>query len=150
VRSKTPGGQRASERRAIYPGLGRIHKEATSIGDAFVTPDAYRSWIERFPSRGPAGPGEYRCARRVTPLKARSLRRHKTELEDQIVTGDGTGENFTGLMNVSGSQTLSAPVAPASNLPGDNAGARQRALRAERHRAQPHRCAEHRPLEGQR
>jgi hypothetical protein len=67
-----------------YPQGGHEHRRA------FVTPDAYRSWIERFPSRGPAGPGEYRCARRVTPLKARSLRRHKTELEDQIVTGDGT------------------------------------------------------------
>lgn len=38
------------------------------------------------------------------------------ELEDQIVTGDGTGENFTGLMNVAGTQTLAAPIAPASNL----------------------------------
>jgi HK97 family phage major capsid protein len=40
----------------------------------------------------------------------------QTELEDQIVTGDGLGENLTGLMNVSGRQTLSAPTAPASNL----------------------------------
>jgi HK97 family phage major capsid protein len=36
--------------------------------------------------------------------------------EDQIVSGDGTGENFTGLLNVAGTQTLAAPVAPASNL----------------------------------
>lgn len=38
------------------------------------------------------------------------------ELEDQILTGDGIGENFTGLLNVAGVQTLAAPVAPASNL----------------------------------
>ncbi len=40
----------------------------------------------------------------------------QTELEDLIVVGDGTGENFTGLMTVAGTQTLVAPVAPASNL----------------------------------
>ena len=40
----------------------------------------------------------------------------QTELEDQIVTGDGLGENFTGHMNVSGTQTLAAPVAAGSNL----------------------------------
>ena len=40
----------------------------------------------------------------------------QTELEDLIVAGDGVGENFTGLMTVAGTQTLVAPVAPASNL----------------------------------
>ena len=39
-----------------------------------------------------------------------------TELEDLIVSGDGVGENFTGLMTVTGTQTFAAPVAPASNL----------------------------------
>lgn len=32
------------------------------------------------------------------------------------MAGDGVGENFTGLMNVAGMQTLAAPVAPASAL----------------------------------
>jgi HK97 family phage major capsid protein len=40
----------------------------------------------------------------------------QTELEDQIVAGDGLGENFTGLMNVAGTQTLAPPTAPASIL----------------------------------
>jgi HK97 family phage major capsid protein len=40
----------------------------------------------------------------------------QTELEDQIVAGDGVGENFTGLMTVARTQTLAAPTAPASNL----------------------------------
>jgi HK97 family phage major capsid protein len=211
-----------------------------SIGEAFVESDAYRGWVERFPSGGPSGPGEYRSdpveirlsmrdasrqlkARSlfttadssggalsdhafvgllsgglVRPPKLRDLLTHipvasdqveyvkeasrvagaapvaeatattgtsgtkpeggitfqkiteaiktialwvpattrviadapqlrayideyldadiQTELEDQIVAGDGTGENFTGLMNVAGTQTLAAPTAPASNL----------------------------------
>lgn len=40
------------------------------------------------------------------------------ELEDQIISGDGTGENFTGILNTVGIQTQAAPVAPASNLDG--------------------------------
>jgi hypothetical protein len=76
-------GQRPGKRRAIYPSDGRAHTdEPTSIGDAFVTSDAYRSWIERFPSGGPSGPGEYRSdpvEMRLSmrdasrPLNARSL-----------------------------------------------------------------------------
>lgn len=39
---------RAAARPAIYPKDGRIHSgEPKSIGDAFVTSDAYRSWSER-------------------------------------------------------------------------------------------------------
>ena len=34
------------------------------------------------------------------------------ELEDQMIAGDGTGENFMGLANVSGVQTQAAVVAP--------------------------------------
>jgi len=40
----------------------------------------------------------------------------QTELEDLIVSGDGVGENFTGLMKVAGTQTLAAPGAGASHL----------------------------------
>lgn len=40
----------------------------------------------------------------------------QTELEDQIVAGDGVGESFTGIMNTTGTQTLAAPIAPASQL----------------------------------
>ena len=40
----------------------------------------------------------------------------QTELEDLIVSGDGIGENFSGIMTVAGTQTLVAPVGPASNL----------------------------------
>ena len=65
---------RASERRAIYPSDGRIHNEASSIGDAFVTSDAYRGWIERFPSGGPSGPGEYRS----DPVELRQAMRDAT------------------------------------------------------------------------
>lgn len=38
------------------------------------------------------------------------------ELEDQLMTGDGLGENLTGLTNVSGVQTQAAPVGPATIL----------------------------------
>jgi HK97 family phage major capsid protein len=232
---------REPQRPAIYPRDGHAqHDQPKSIGEAFITSDAYRGWIERFPSGGPAGPGEYRSdpveirlsmRDASRPLKARSLfttadtswgalsdaqyvgllagglvrppklrdlvahipvasdqveyvkenarvagaaavaeasattgttgtkpeggitftkitesvrtialwvpattrvvadapqlRAYideyldadiQTELEDQIVSGDGTGENLTGLLNVAGTQTLAAPVAPASNL----------------------------------
>jgi HK97 family phage major capsid protein len=36
----------------------------------------------------------------------------QTELEDLIVAGDGTGENFTGLMNVTGTQTSPLRLRP--------------------------------------
>jgi HK97 family phage major capsid protein len=239
VSSRSPG--REPQRPAIYPTDGVVRSdEPKSIGDAFITSDAYRGWIERFPSGGPSGPGEYRSdpvELRLSmrdasrPLKARSLfttadasggalsdpsfvgllagglarppklrdlvahipvtsdqveyvkesarvaaaaavaeatattgttgtkpeggitfqkitesartialwvpattrvvadapqlRAYtdeyldadiQTELEDQIVSGDGLGENVTGLMNVAGTQTLAAPTAPASNL----------------------------------
>jgi HK97 family phage major capsid protein len=39
-----------------------------------------------------------------------------TGLEDQMIAGDGLGENFTGIMVAAGAQTLAAPVAPAGNL----------------------------------
>ncbi|MGI8519590.1 MAG: phage major capsid protein, partial [Actinomycetota bacterium] len=234
-------GQRSSNRPAIYPVGGRVgSNEQKSIGDAFVSSDGYRGWVERFPTGGPSGPGEYRsdpveiklamqdASRQVkarslftlsetsggalsdtqfagllagglvrppklrdlltripvtndqveyvkeasrtagaaavaeatattgaTGLKpeggvvfakvteairtialwvpattrviadAPQLRAYideylgadiDTELEDLIVSGDGVGENFTGLMTVTGTQTLAAPVAPASNL----------------------------------
>ncbi|CAN5689914.1 hypothetical protein BH20ACT21_BH20ACT21_20550 [soil metagenome] len=234
------GGARSGARRAIYSSDGRIHNDASSIGDAFVSSAAYRGWVERFPSGGPSGPGEYRsdpvelklsmqdasrplkarslftnadtsggalsdtqyvgllASGLVRPPKLRDLLAHipvmsdqveyvrenarvaaaaavaeatattgatglkpeggvtftkivesiktialwvpattrvvadapqlrayideyldadiQTELEDLIVSGDGVGENFTGLMNVAGTQTLAAPVSPASNL----------------------------------
>ena len=40
----------------------------------------------------------------------------QTELEDLVVSGDGVGENFSGIMTVAGTQTLVAPVVPASDL----------------------------------
>ena len=235
------GGQRSPNRPPIYPGSGRVPgKQHSSIGEAFTDSDGYRGWVERFPSGGPSGPGEYRSDPVAIPLsmqdasrqiKARSLftlsetsggalsdtqfagllagglvRPPKlrdlltvipvvsdqveyvkessrtavaapvaeatattgatglkpeggivfakvteavrtialwvpattrvvadapqlrvyideylgadiqTELEDLIVAGDGVGENFTGLMTVAGTQTLVAPVAPASKL----------------------------------
>jgi HK97 family phage major capsid protein len=239
VSSRASGGE--PQRPAIYPSDGVVRSdEPKSIGDAFVTSDAYRGWIERFPSGGPSGPGEYRSdpvelrlamrdasralkARSLfttadtsggalsdatyvgllagglaRPPKLRDLVAHipvtsdqveyvkesarvaaaaavaeatattgtsgtkpeggitfqkitesvrtialwvpattsvvadapqlrayideyldadiQTELEGQIVSGDGTGENVTGIMNVAGTQTLAAPTAPASNL----------------------------------
>jgi hypothetical protein len=234
-------GARGAKRPAIYSSSGHFYSdEPKTLGEAFVGSDAYRSWIERFPSGGPSGPGEYRSdpvemrlsmrdasrqlkARSlvtsadtsggafidvqhvgllagglVRPPKLRDLVAHipvesdqveyvkentrvaaaapvaeatassgtsgtkpeggitftkvtenirtialwvpattrvvadapqlrayideyldsdiQTELEDQIVAGDGTGENFTGLLTVSGTQTVAAPTAPASNL----------------------------------
>lgn len=38
------------------------------------------------------------------------------ELEDQMISGDGLGENFTGILNTAGIQTLTAPVSPAGPL----------------------------------
>ena len=41
----------------------------------------------------------------------------QTELEDLIVSGDGIGENFTGIMTVAGTQTLAGSrCGPATNL----------------------------------
>lgn len=40
------------------------------------------------------------------------------ELEDQMVSGDGNGENFTGLLNVSGTQTQSAVADPSGKPAG--------------------------------
>jgi len=54
-------GQRSSNRPAIYPAGGRVRtNEQKSIGEAFVSSDGYRGWVERFPTGGPSGPGEYR------------------------------------------------------------------------------------------
>ena len=234
-------GQRSSNRPPLYPSSGRVPgKQHDSIGDAFIDSEAYRGWVERFPSGGPSGPGEYRSDPVELPLSMRDASRQikarslftlsdtsggalsdtqfagllagglvrppkirdlltvvpvmsdqveyvtessrtaaaaavaeatattgatglkpeggivfakvvqsiktialwvpattrviadapqlrayideylgadiQTELEDLIVAGDGTGENFTGLMVVAGTQTLAAPVGPASNL----------------------------------
>jgi HK97 family phage major capsid protein len=38
------------------------------------------------------------------------------ELEDQIVAGPGTGQNFTGILNTPGIQTAGPPVAPANMI----------------------------------
>lgn len=38
------------------------------------------------------------------------------ELEDQMIAGSGTGENFRGILNTVGIQTLAAPVGPATSL----------------------------------
>lgn len=38
------------------------------------------------------------------------------EIEEQVLAGVGTGENFRGILNTPGIQTLGAPAAPASNL----------------------------------
>lgn len=38
------------------------------------------------------------------------------ELEDQMLSGSGIGQDFTGILNTPGIQTLGAPVAPASAL----------------------------------
>jgi HK97 family phage major capsid protein len=38
------------------------------------------------------------------------------EVEDQIVSGSGSGENFTGILNTAGIGTLAAPVSPATAL----------------------------------
>ena len=77
------GSQRSLNRPPIYPGSGRVPgKQHNSIGDAFIDSDAYRGWVERFPSGGPSGPGEYRSDPVALPLsmqdasrqiKARSL-----------------------------------------------------------------------------
>ncbi|WP_051580629.1 phage major capsid protein [Pseudonocardia acaciae] len=40
------------------------------------------------------------------------------ELEDQMVSGDGTGENFTGILNTSGTQSQAAVADPAGKPPG--------------------------------
>jgi HK97 family phage major capsid protein len=40
------------------------------------------------------------------------------ELEDQMVAGDGTGENFTGVLNTSGTQTQDAVADPAGKPAG--------------------------------
>jgi len=77
------GGQRNSNRPPIYPNGGRVRSnEHKSIGEAFTASDGYRGWVERFPSGGPSGPGEYRNDPVELPLsiqdasrqiKARSL-----------------------------------------------------------------------------
>jgi len=52
---------RSANRPPIYPPSGRVPgKQHDSIGEAFIDSDAYRGWVERFPSGGPSGPGEYR------------------------------------------------------------------------------------------
>ena len=236
------GSQRNANGQLSTPGSGRVPgKQHDSIGAAFIDSDAYRGWVERFPSGGPSGPGEYRSDPVALPLSMRDASRQikarslftladtsggaladtqfagllagglvrppklrdlltvipvlsdqveyikeasrtagaaavaaeatattgatglkpeggivfakvvesvrtialwvpattrvvadapqlrayideylgadiQTELEDLIVAGDGVGENFTGLVTVAGTQTLAAPVAPASNL----------------------------------
>lgn len=40
------------------------------------------------------------------------------ELEDQMVSGDGTGENFTGILNTSGTQSQAAVADPAGRPAG--------------------------------
>jgi HK97 family phage major capsid protein len=40
------------------------------------------------------------------------------ELEDQMVSGDGTGENFTGILNTSGTQTQAAVADPTGKPEG--------------------------------
>jgi hypothetical protein len=52
---------RDANRPPIYPRDGQlIRDQHRSIGEAFIESDAYRGWVERFPTGGPSGPGEYR------------------------------------------------------------------------------------------
>ncbi len=53
---------RSPNRLPIYPPSGRVTSkdDSKSIGESFIGSDGYRNWVERFPTGGPSGPGEYR------------------------------------------------------------------------------------------
>ncbi len=69
-------GSGSANRAPIYPSSGRVPgKQHSSIGDAFIDSDAYRGWVERFPSGGPSGPGEYRSDPVQLPLSMQDASR---------------------------------------------------------------------------